>query len=187
MLKVDQQKTLLDLARDSIQYYLDNRSKLSVDKNELPAEFKEERGTFVTLTLKGKLKGCIGHIEPVQALYLDVIDNAINAAFKDPRFSPLIREEFDDVKIEISVLSQPVLLEYADADDLLKKLRPEKDGVIIRQGFYSATFLPQVWEQISNPEDFLAHLCTKAGLSPYAWKTDDLEVKVYTVESFEEY
>jgi len=113
-------------------------------------------------------------------------ENSINAAFKDPRFHPLTKEEFDRIEIEISILTPPQELSYTDADDLLKKLRPGIDGVIIKKGFYEATFLPQVWDQLSEKEEFLSHLCLKAGLSPDSWKKEKLHVSTYQVQAFEE-
>lgn len=186
MFTLEEKQQLLTLARDSINHYLKTGKTLNVEKGNLPLAFMENRACFVTLTIDKQLRGCIGHLLPIQPLYLDVIENAVSAAFKDPRFEPLSHEEFDSIKIEISVLSVPQKLEYKGADDLIKKLNPGKDGVIIQKGFYSSTFLPQVWEQIKNPEDFLSHLCAKAGLNPYEWKKGDLRVETYTVECFEE-
>ena len=115
-----------------------------------------------------------------------VRDNARNAAFHDPRFSPLGKRELDALQIEVSVLSEPVPLAYTDADDLLARLRPGIDGVIIKKGSASATFLPQVWEQLPQPEPFLSHLCAKAGLPAEQWRKGDLKVRVYQVQYFEE-
>ena len=182
----DQKNQLLKLARESIGHYLKTQKQFVKDTSDFSSELQEKRGTFVTLTIGGQLRGCIGHIIAIQPLYLDVIDNAVNAAFEDPRFEPLAEDELEDIKIEISVLSQPKPLEYKGADDLLKKLRPDVDGVIIKQGFYQATFLPQVWEQLKQPEDFLSHLCAKAGLDSNAWRKGDLKVETYQVENFEE-
>ena len=112
--------------------------------------------------------------------------NAINAAFRDPRFRPLSREEWKNVKIEISILTDPKQLSYFDAGDLLKKLRPDVDGVIIKKGYHQSTFLPQVWEQLPKKEDFLTHLCLKAGLGGDAWNKGDLDVSTYQVQAFEE-
>ncbi len=181
-----QRKQLLDLARKSIAYYLKENKFLELGPDEYPSELQEKRGTFVTLTIGGQLRGCIGHIMAIHPLYMDVAENAVSAAFEDPRFEPLAQNELEDIKIEISVLSQPKPLEYKNADDLLKKLRPDIDGVIIKQGFYQATFLPQVWEQLKQPEDFLSHLCAKAGLDSDAWRKGDLKVETYQVENFEE-
>ncbi len=143
-------------------------------------------GTFVTLTIDGRLRGCIGSLSATTPIVSSVRDNALNAALHDPRFAPLRRRELALVHIEVSVLSEPVALAYTDADDLLSRLRPGIDGVIVKKGSASATFLPQVWEQLPRPETFLDHLCTKAGLSPGQWRRGDLAVQVYQVQYFEE-
>lgn len=181
-----QQKYLLGLARQAIEHFLNTGKELTVDENELNNTLKEDRGVFVTLNINNNLRGCIGHIMPVQALYKDVIENAISAAFHDPRFQPLNDDELDDIKIEISVLSVPKKLEYKNADDLLKKLTPLKDGVILKKGYNQATYLPQVWEGLPEKEQFLSSLCMKAGLSPDEWQNGELEIETYTVENFEE-
>jgi AmmeMemoRadiSam system protein A len=143
-------------------------------------------GTFVTLKMDNELRGCIGSLSASAPLVTGVRDNAINAAFHDPRFTPLSQKELEQVHIEVSVLTEPVELDYHDADDLLAKLRPGIDGVILKKGFASATFLPQVWDQLPQPEQFLTHLCMKAGLSAGQWRKGDLAVKVYQVQYFEE-
>jgi len=112
--------------------------------------------------------------------------NAVNAAFHDPRFSPLSKDELDRTEIEVSILTEPQPLAFRDGQDLAQKLRAHVDGVIIRKGHASATFLPQVWEQLPGPEDFLSHLCLKAGLPSEAWKNSELEVLTYQVQYFEE-
>ena len=148
--------------------------------------FNARRGTFVTLKINNQLRGCIGNLSPDKSIIDGVKDNAINAAFNDPRFPPLSKNELKKVDIEISLLTKPAVLEYQDGNDLLKKLRPNVDGVIIRKGFYSATFLPQVWEQLPDKKSFLEHLCQKAGLPSDEWRRTGLEVMVYQVQYFEE-
>ena len=144
------------------------------------------RGTFVTLTINSQLRGCIGHILPEEALIEGIKLNAINAAFRDPRFSPLNKNEFSQIKLEISILTEPKDLVFTDVSELLQKLRPGIDGVIIKQGFNQATFLPQVWEQLPSKEQFLSNLCLKAGLDDDAWMAGELEVSVYQTQVFEE-
>ncbi|RLB43493.1 MAG: AmmeMemoRadiSam system protein A [Deltaproteobacteria bacterium] len=182
----EQGKYLLKVARKTIENALLGRSEKEPEEQSLPAVFHERRGTFVTLTEHGNLRGCIGHIIPHESIIDGVRINAINAAFRDPRFRPLSRDELDQIKIEVSILTEPKPLEYKDAQDLLNKLRPGIDGVIIKKGFHEATFLPQVWEQLPRKEDFLTHLCLKAGLDGDAWKRGDLEVSTYQVQAFEE-
>ena len=143
-------------------------------------------GTFVTLEKGGQLRGCIGNLSSNQTVVDGIKENAINAAFYDPRFSPLSTDEFNQVKISVSILSEPKPLKYKDSNDLLAKLRVNVDGVIIRKGSRSATFLPQVWEQLPQPEAFLSHLCMKASLPPASWQNSQLEVLTYQVQYFEE-
>ncbi len=149
--------------------------------------FQARCGTFVTLKLKGQLRGCIGSLSASDPLAEGVRRNAVNAAFHDPRFSPLTESELGQIEIEVSVLTDPQPLAFSDPEDLLRKLRAHVDGVIIRQGHASATFLPQVWEQLPKKEDFLGHLCLKAGLPRDAWKRGKLEVATYQVQYFEEH
>ena len=151
------------------------------------ASFQARCGTFVTLKHNGQLRGCIGSLSASDPLAEGVRRNAINAAFHDPRFSPLTQKELGQVEIEVSVLTEPQPLPFSDPEDLLRRLRPNVDGVIIRQGYANATFLPQVWEQLPKKEDFLGHLCLKAGLPRDAWKRGSLEVSTYQVQYFEEH
>ncbi|MDD5204230.1 MAG: AmmeMemoRadiSam system protein A [Desulfobacterales bacterium] len=177
---------LLSVARRTIETSLSNQEEEpSSDQGESP-KYKEKRGTFVTLTIEGALRGCIGHIIPQETLIEGVRINAINAAFKDPRFRPLSPKEWKRVKIEVSILTDPVPLRYSDAGDLLRKLTPGKDGVILKKGFHQATFLPQVWEQLPEVEEFLTQLCHKAGLNGDAWKREKLDVSIYQVQAFHE-
>jgi len=184
MLTESEGRLLIQVARDAIKAKLFG---LQFQFPEgVPLTLKEKRGTFVTITIGGQLRGCIGHILPVTSIIEGVRENAINAAFRDPRFPPLSREEFDRIKIEVSVLTFPTPLKYKDHQDLLNKLRPNVDGVIIKKGFHQATFLPQVWEQLPEKKEFLTHLCLKAGLEPDAWKQGGLEVQTYQVQAFHE-
>lgn len=184
------QQFLLKLARQALEHYFDTQKVLKIDPTSSAGgqspELKEKRGTFVTLTKKGLLRGCIGHIEPVQEIYKDVIENSLLAAFDDNRFTPLRQEEMKDIEIEISILSEPQNLVYSGADDLLKKLSEAKSGVIIRKGKNSATYLPQVWEDFASAEVFLSSLCEKAGLTPDEWRSGGLEVLTYQAEVFGE-
>jgi AmmeMemoRadiSam system protein A len=177
---------LLSVARKNIELDLFNQNDRSPIESNVSSKFSEKRGTFVTLTIKGNLRGCIGHITPQESLIEGIRINSFNAAFRDPRFSPLSKKEWPKVKIEISILADPKPLPYSNSDDLLNKLRPDVDGVILKKGFYQATFLPQVWEQLPDKEEFLSHLCMKANLDEDAWKKERLEVSTYQVQAFEE-
>lgn len=180
-------KYLLEVARKTIEQRIFDRKKTKESDADLSAIFNELRGTFVTLTIKGRLRGCIGHITPQETLFEGIKINAVNAAFRDPRFRPLSSEEWKNVKIEISILTDPKQLFYSDSGDLLNKLRPDVDGVIIKKGYRQSTFLPQVWDQLPEKEEFLTHLCLKAGLGGDAWKKEDLEVSTYQAQAFEEH
>lgn len=186
MLNKLHQTFLLHLARQAIREYLKTGKKPVVVESELAAELKTERATFVTLTIGGDLRGCIGSLQAHRPLYLDVINNACSAAFGDPRFPPLDSAELEKIKIEISILTPPQLLDYEDSEDLLKKLRPGVDGVILGDGFLSATYLPQVWEDLPDKAEFLSSLCMKAGLARDTWEKKKLKVELYQVEKFEE-
>jgi AmmeMemoRadiSam system protein A len=177
---------LLSEARKTIQTRLSGKTDRPRETKDLPAIFNEKRGTFVTLTIRGNLRGCIGHIIPQESLIEGIRENAVNAAFRDPRFGPVTRDEWKNVHVEISILTEPKPLAYTDGKDLLNKLRPGIDGVIIKKGFHQSTFLPQVWDQLPEKKAFLNHLCLKAGLSGNAWEKGDLEVSTYQVQAFEE-
>jgi len=180
------QEQLLKLARSAIRSKLIAGEKIDRPKTPSPL-LKENRGCFVTLhDDSGNLRGCIGNLEPVRPLMEGIEENAKNAAFDDPRFSSLTREELEKVGIEVSVLTVPRTLDYDGPGDLLKKLRPGVHGVILSKGMRRATYLPQVWDQIPSKEMFLISLCKKAGLTPNAWKDPDTEILVYEAEYFEE-
>jgi AmmeMemoRadiSam system protein A len=190
-LSQEQGQLLVKLARQTLSHHFAQQipqDEIDSLNDELADPcFNQSCGTFVTLTIDGQLRGCIGNLTSSESMVAGVRRNAINAAFHDPRFSPLSASELDRVAIEISILSSPRPLSYRDAADLLKKLRPNIDGVIIRKEFASATFLPQVWEQLPHPQDFLKHLCMKAGLAADAWQHSQLEVSTYQVQYFEEH
>ena len=183
VLTEEQGQSLLQLARQTIAEQLSVATEtVAVADSALDAEY----GTFVTLKIGGALRGCIGNLLPSKSVAEGVKRNAISAAFHDSRFSPLTASEFEKVAIDISVLSQPQKLEYRDGADLITKLRPRIDGVIVQLGGAGATFLPQVWDQLSAPELFLGHLCRKAGLADTAWKNSHPEIEIYQVQCFEE-
>ena len=185
-LKKNQGQALIKLARQTIAESLGKKS-ISVDPETLTdSAFQDHRGTFVTLTINKQLRGCIGNLDATESILAGIKRNAMNAAFHDPRFSPLKARELDHVDIEVSILTEPEPLEYADGKELISKLRVHVDGVILRKGSASATFLPQVWEQLPRPEQFLSHLCMKAGLPGDDWEKSRLEILTYQVQYFEE-
>ncbi|VVS93482.1 AmmeMemoRadiSam system protein A [Desulfoluna spongiiphila] len=147
---------------------------------------ERKQATFVTLTRQGLLRGCIGTLLPVTTLRDSVQENTYSAAFRDQRFNPVEPGEFDELHIELSLLTEPQPLVFESPSALLTGLRTGLDGVIIKKGGATATFLPQVWEQIPNPEAFLSQLCLKAGLSGTAWQEPGLDVFTYQVQHFHE-
>jgi AmmeMemoRadiSam system protein A len=177
---------LLQLARNSIKQAIQHQALPKIDIANLSSELKSNGATFVTLTIDGQLRGCIGALEAYQPLAKDVQEHAVSAALEDYRFPPLTWGDLDSVRIEISRLTQPIQLIYSDTEALIQKLRPSIDGVILADGFRRATFLPQVWEQLPIPEEFLNHLCVKMGSNPDTWQKKHLEVSTYQVEEFHE-
>ncbi|MBI1282934.1 MAG: AmmeMemoRadiSam system protein B [Thiobacillus sp.] len=177
----DKGATLLKLARSEIGSKLGQRIPPPAH-----AEWLDEPGaTFVTLTRQGELRGCIGTLEAHRPLGEDVRENAVAAAFRDPRFMPLSRDEFEDIRVEVSLLSPAEPLLVASEADALARLRPSVDGVVLEYGHYRSTFLPQVWEQLPNPAEFLAHLKRKAGLSMDFW-AEQVRLSRYTVSKWKE-
>jgi len=189
-LSTEQGRTLVDLARLAIAEELNVESR-AVSSSEIQSRlndpvFDQQRGTFVTLHIQDQLRGCIGSLVETDPLRTSVRKNAVNAAFRDPRFPPLGQNEFPEISIEVSILTEPQPLDYSGPEDLMNRLRPNIDGVILSKGPARSTFLPQVWEQLAKPEDFLGHLCLKAGLSADAWKKEHPEIQIYQVQYFEE-
>jgi AmmeMemoRadiSam system protein A len=180
---------LLDLARQTLFWHLRDGSKPEVDESAIPKGIKKILACFVTIEKRNYgLRGCIGLFDPVSPLYENVISRAIAAATKDPRFPPVTLTELKDIQIEISVLTRPKPLPFSSPEDLLKKLQPNKDGVILKTSYGSSTFLPQVWEQLPKKERFLAHLCQKHGAPANTWKKDwkNTEVEIYNAYVFSE-
>lgn len=174
-------KTLLQLARAAIS----QRLGLAVDLPARAAWLEKTGACFVTLKVHGQLRGCIGSLEARQPLYDDVVHNAVAAAFRDPRFPPLGSDELNEVEIEVSLLSAAAPMDYFDETDALAQLRPGADGIILEYGAHRGTFLPQVWEDLPQPQRFLAHLKRKAGLPEDFW-SDDIRLSRYTVQKFKE-
>ena len=172
---------LLNLARESIQQSLQTGRALHIDLESIPNSLRKPGASFVTLTLNGQLRGCIGHLEATQALVQDVVENAALAALRDPRFTPLTVQEFEMVEISLSILSTPEPLFFTSEEDLLNKIRPGIDGLILKEGGQQGTFLPSVWESLPDPEDFLRRLRQKAGLRADYW-SDSLQILYYTAQ-----
>lgn len=185
-LTLEEQKMLLRLARQALEYGVRGEKLPFLDEASLTPRLCENCASFVTLTMHGQLRGCIGALEPYQSLAQDVRGHAVAAALEDPRFPAVSEHELNSIRIEVSLLTRPVPLDYTDGDDLLSKLRPHIDGVVLRDGFHRATFLPQVWEKIPNPAEFLNNLCYKMGVDPELWRAKHLDVLIYLVKEFHE-
>lgn len=164
----DEKKFLLKIARDSLVSGVTNQEYDLPDiSNE---KLRDVTGCFITLRKGNALRGCIGYIEGVSPLYKAIADNAISAALKDYRFPPVAEDELSDISIEISVLTKPESFQYLNTDDLLNKIVPGVDGIILDYQGRRSTFLPQVWEELSDKVQFLEHLSRKAGLGAEDWK-----------------
>lgn len=185
-LTTEEQELLLQLARQALEEGVSGGQLESIDMEDLPPRLRRDGVSFVTLTSGGRLRGCIGALEANHPLAEDVRQHAVAAALHDYRFPPVQIEELEDISIEISHLTEPKPLEYIDPDDLLTLIHPGVHGVVIRDGMRRATFLPQVWEKIPEPESFLSSLCQKMGASPDLWRRKIIEVLIYQVEEFRE-
>lgn len=177
---------LLRLARQALERGVRRESKYTLDLQALPENLRQAGASFVTLTRHGELRGCIGALDAYQPLAEDVCEHAVAAALQDYRFPPVTPDELPEIEIEISRLTTPKPLVYNDPNDLPRRLHPPIDGVVLKDGFRRATFLPQVWEKLPDPEVFLSHLCQKMGAPPDLWKHKILEVLTYQVEEFHE-
>jgi hypothetical protein len=180
----EERKYLLELARTSVVEAVHGRGLVEVEEATVPRRLTEPRACFVTLTEREQLRGCIGHIFPREPLFRAVIENASSAAVRDHRFPAVKPEELEEIEIEISILTVPELLEFSSPEELLAKLRPNIDGVVLMVGTGVATYLPKVWEQLPDKEDFLRHLSEKAGLPDSAWRDPAARVLTYQVEAF---
>lgn len=185
-LTTEEKQTLLRLARQALEMGVRGQKLPPLDLGATPSRLQEQGVSFVTLTIHGNLRGCVGALEPYQPLADDVREHAVAAALQDYRFPKVRPDELSQIEIEISRLTVPVLLEYSTPEDLLTKLRPGIDGVLLRDGVRRATFLPQVWEKIPDPAEFLDNLCYKMGASPELWRKKHLDVSIYQVEEFHE-
>lgn len=183
-LRSEERDILLYLANAAIVASVDEGSLPSTDHIALPPRLTEPGASFVTLKIGGQLRGCMGTIEAKHPLAEDVTKNASSAALRDPRFPSVTLEEIDLIETEVSVLTTPEILLYSSSEDLLSRLKPGIDGVIVKKGIRRATFLPQVWKKVEDAEDFLSRLCLKANLTQDAWRSEELEILTYTVESF---
>ena len=180
------QKTLLSIARDALESSVRREKLPEIKISDLSQTLIAEGASFVTLTKDGFLRGCIGTLEAYQPLAKDVQGHAVAAALQDPRFPPVQPLECPLIEIEVSVLTPKVPLDYEDDLDLINKIKPGIDGVVLQNDFRKATFLPQVWEKLPTHEDFLTHLCLKMGARGNLWREKPLKVFLYQVQEFHE-
>lgn len=173
-------RQLLAWAREALIYGVNHGHAPPVEPGRFPPEALEQRAVFVTLTKEGRLRGCIGHLEATQPLVNDIAENAVAAALHDPRFPPVTGDELPDLKISLSILSPPEPLIASSEEDLLRKLRPGIDGIILEKGARRATFLPAVWEDLPDPGSFIRHLKAKAGWPADYWST---QIKISRYEA----
>lgn len=180
----DQNREILrQVAMDSVLHGLEDGRALSVSLESYPGPLREDGAVFVTLERGDRLRGCIGSYLPRRPLVEDVAENAFAAAFRDPRFPPLSREEVDGLDLHISLLTPLVLVTAESREDLLRIMRPGVDGILLEDPPHRSTFLPQVWDQLPDPSTFLDELFLKAGLSQRHW-SQTLQIHRYTVEEF---
>lgn len=182
-LETDARSRLLEIAHASIRHGLDHGRPLSVRAKDFPEPLQAIRASFVTLERQRVLRGCIGHLEATSPLVEDVAENAFAAAFRDPRFPPLAESELAGLTLHISVLTPATEIEFESEQDLIARLRPGIDGLILQEGAARGTFLPSVWESLPEPRQFLAQLKRKAGLPGDHW-SDRIRVFRYETEAF---
>jgi AmmeMemoRadiSam system protein A len=181
-----ERRLLLTLAREAIMAAALGQTPPPVDAAGLPRVLRERAAAFVTLRREGELRGCIGGLEARWPLFEDVRVHAAQAAVRDYRFEPVRPEEVPELALEISLLTPPQPLAHASPEELPRRLRPGVDGVTLSLGQKRATFLPQVWERVPDPEEFLSLLCEKMDLPPDTWRHTPLEVQIYQAEKITE-
>ncbi len=178
---IQRQKVLM-VAKDAIQHGLEFCEALSINPLKFPAILQEKKATFVTLNLDGNLRGCMGNLLAQESIVESVARNTFNAAFNDPRFEGLEYDEAKNLSIHISILSKSEAIHIETEQQLQQQLTPHVDGLIIKEGNRSGTFLPEVWHKIPEPEDFIRQLKRKAGLPENYW-SKSLVFERYTVDS----
>ncbi|HAS63888.1 MAG TPA: AmmeMemoRadiSam system protein A [Vibrio sp.] len=185
ILNKDELTQLLNIAHEAIQCSFSDAPAEPPKLNDCLPKLRELGASFVTLKVFGELQGCIGSLAAHAPLALDVHDKALASAFEDSRFVPLTKQQLAHLSIEVSVLSQPEVLEVESESALINYLINHKVGLILSYRQQRAVFLPQVWEQLPSPIDFVQHLKRKAGWSASFWN-DDMVIKTFVVDSIEE-
>jgi len=183
MLSIDERTKLLNMASQAVTCAAEYHQQIALPAENYSKTLLEHRATFVTLTKFGQLRGCMGALDAIESLVQNVMRNGFNAARRDPRFDPVAIGELDDIDIDISVLSPPVRLEVKSESELLDRLRPGVDGLILEDGACRATYLPSVWDQLPDSSDFVRQLKLKAGLPASYW-SPVMQCSVYTTEYF---
>ncbi len=183
-LSEEERQLLLELAYQAVKSTAEGSEIPAVDLDHLPENVRQPGATFVTLSIDGALRGCIGTTQVKQALAVDVIERARAAASRDPRFPPVTPAEVPNLEIEVSRLTVPQALHFSSPQELLEKLKLSQQGVILKSGLQRATFLPQVWDRVNDPQTFLELLCQKAALHRDAWQSSEIQIETYQVESF---
>ncbi len=186
MLSAEDGKFLVELARKAIVTYLVEGKIIKIPEDSNP-KLKENMGVFVTLNHGKELRGCIGYPEPVMPLLNAIIDAAISAATRDPRFNPLTPVELDEIHVEVSVLTKPMLMEVENPLEYIEKVKVGQDGLIVDMRPYRGLLLPQVatewgWDE----KEFLSNTCMKAGLSSDCWLSEDVKIYSFASQIFEE-
>lgn len=180
----NEKKIILKVADEAITFGLEKHQVLPLKLEDYPEKLRLPGASFVTLEINKRLRGCIGTLEAYQPLIQDIAQNAHSAAFRDPRFLPLTIEEYPKITKHISILSKPTPIHFDSEEDLLKQIRPDIDGLILSDKGHRGTFLPAVWESLPDPNLFLQHLKSKAGLPVNHW-SKTLTIERYTVEVIE--
>ena len=184
MTLTDEDRRLLRAAAfESVEYGVTHHRAMTVSLLRYPEALRVEKATFVTLHHAGELVGCIGTLRPHRLLVSDVVHNAYQAAFNDPRFPPLQAAQLAALDLHISVLGPVQPLEVASEDDLLGQLRPGVDGLLLEEGDLAATFLPAMWPRLPTAREFVRVLKEKARLSPDYWSAT-IKAYRYTAEEF---
>ena len=179
-------KKLLKIAREAITRAVRNEQLIRIKLQGHSQLLRDHGASFVTLTTREKLRGCIGTLEANQPLILDVQEHAVAAAMEDYRFPVVREEELQLINIEVSRLTPVHLVDYSTPENLVSKIRVNVDGVLIKAIGRRATFLPQVWEKVPDPEQFLSQLCVKMGAPPDLWRRRRVQIYTYQVEKFKE-
>ena len=174
----EDKKISLQIAGESILHGLEHGTAVKINTSDYSDNLQQTLASFVTLHKNGQLRGCIGALEAYQPLINDIAEHAFAAAFQDPRFPPVTENEVSGLDIEISVLTKPAAMTFSSEEDLLNQIRPGVDGLILEHGFNRGTFLPSVWEQLPDVNDFFQHLKNKAGLAKDWWQ-DDVKMSRY--------